>query len=591
MNNKKRSIFKSYRMLFSLALENSKIYLAFILINSLCKTANILFTIFIPKIIIDYLMKKPTIKGFTILIAILFVVKLFLNYFVGMVEKRTNHESLIFIKKVSCNFSDKTMRLKYLFLEDKEVLELKQKAISVVKFGMLSIVFNQIELFLTAVFTIISIVAVLINFSILIFIIITVFAVLAFIIEGMMMQKTVAFQQNLIPINRRYEYYSSKLFSNTYQKEHRLYGTAEMISIELEQFNKDIASKLKDINIVMANSRSLNSLFSSITKFILYSYSALRVLGLLGSKISLGSFSALISANENYASAIRNLGFSFAQIIIYLPLVEPLYDFMALKEMVIEKGEQLEDLEEIRFEQISFSYPNTDKLILDNISFTIKKGESVLLVGKNNAGKSTIVKLLCRFFEPTSGRILYNGKDISTINYSSYIEKMSTVFQDYKLFPFTLSENITANATFTDKVYDVIDKVNLKDKVNSLPEGINVFFDKTINENATEFSGGQQQKIAIARSLYKSSPMIILDEPTASLDPISEFEIYSDYSELVQHKTSIFISHRMSASSICDRILVLENGRITGDGIHSELLKTSKLYKSLYDAQAKYYAS
>lgn len=244
----------------------------------------------------------------------------------------------------------------------------------------------------------------------------------------------------------------------------------------------------------------------------------------------------------------------------------------------------------IEFKNVSFKYPNTDRLILKNISLKIYNGESLSIVGANGAGKTTIVKLLCRLYKPTEGEILFNGVNIQTIEKEQYAQYIGAVFQDFKLFSFSVSENIAFDEELkSQKAWFCLEKSGLKQKIEQLPEGINTTINKEFDSNGIEFSGGEGQKLAMARTLYKDAPIIILDEPTAALDPIAEYEMYTKFDEITKGKTAIYISHRLSSCQFCDKIAVLEDGKIAQYGNHKELVMQSGPYAKMWNMQAKYY--
>ena len=247
---------------------------------------------------------------------------------------------------------------------------------------------------------------------------------------------------------------------------------------------------------------------------------------------------------------------------------------------------------EITFENVSFTYPYQKVQSLKNVNIIIRKGEKISIVGENGAGKTTFVKLLLRLYEPSEGRILLNGVDIKQIKYRDYIKLFSTVFQDYKLFAFKIGDNVTAldrSKLYNNQVLKCINDAGLNAKVKNLDNGIDTYLYNIYDENGIELSGGEAQKLAIARALYKDSPVVILDEPTAALDPRAEYEIYTKFMTLVESKTSIFISHRLSSTKFCDRVIVFKDGRIVESGSHSELLKSEGYYAKLFNMQAQFY--
>ena len=247
---------------------------------------------------------------------------------------------------------------------------------------------------------------------------------------------------------------------------------------------------------------------------------------------------------------------------------------------------------EIVLRNVSFRYPNSENDTLKNINVSIKKGEKIAIVGLNGAGKTTLVKLLCGLYSPTSGEILVDGKSIFEYNIEQYYSILSVVFQDIILMPASIAKNIALceeENINKSKLERVLKLSGLHDKVNSLEEKENTLLLKSIHENATDFSGGEKQKLALARALYKSGSIIILDEPTAALDPIAENEMYQKYNELTKSATSVFISHRLSSTRFCDKILFLENGKIVEQGSHYDLMAMKGKYAELFEIQSHYY--
>ena len=213
------------------------------------------------------------------------------------------------------------------------------------------------------------------------------------------------------------------------------------------------------------------------------------------------------------------------------------------------------------------------------------------IAGGTGSGKTTMIKLLCRLYDPTEGYITLNGIDITKYDYEDYLALFSVVFQDFRLFSFSLGENVACTQDYdADKVLSCLNIAGMKERVSSLPDGLKSVIYKDFDENGIEISGGEAQKIAIARALYKDAPFVILDEPTASLDPIAEYEIYSRFNDMVENKTAVYISHRLSSCRFCDKIAVFHEGEMIQFGSHEDLLKdTNGKYYELWNAQAQYY--
>lgn len=248
---------------------------------------------------------------------------------------------------------------------------------------------------------------------------------------------------------------------------------------------------------------------------------------------------------------------------------------------------------EIRLDDVSFRYPKADKDTLSHINLTVHPGEKLAIVGLNGAGKTTLVKLVCGFLDPTEGRILLNGEDIRKFNRNDYYALFSAVFQEFSVLDVTVKENVAQCVDGIDetRVWQCIDKAGLTEKIQSLPKGIETHLGRRVFKDGVEFSGGQTQRLMLARALYKNAPILVLDEPTAALDPIAENDIYQKYNEMTHGRTSFFISHRLASTRFCDRIIFVDSGKIAEEGTHDELLKNGGGYAYLFEVQSKYYRS
>lgn len=327
--------------------------------------------------------------------------------------------------------------------------------------------------------------------------------------------------------------------------------------------------------------------FLSFTAYVYVASLALR------SKISIGQVLYISGIILNTVKAITDFQHDYAQLRHQLSYLNTFYDFLKLPNMHYEGTLPIEKRDDgeyvFEFVNVSFRYPGQSRDVLKNVNIKFNLKEKLAIVGMNGAGKTTIVKLLCRLYEPTEGEIRLNGINIAKYDYREYTNIFSVVFQDFKLFSYELDENIAGSSRVDEqKLQDVLERLDLVQRVDSFRDARHSLLYKD-NGDGVNVSGGEAQKLAIARALYKNAPFVILDEPTAALDPISEAEIYENFDTLVEDKTTLYISHRMSSCKFCHRIIVMEEGEVEEEGTHEELLQNKKRYAALWNAQAQYY--
>ena len=316
----------------------------------------------------------------------------------------------------------------------------------------------------------------------------------------------------------------------------------------------------------------------------------------------IGSFVLYEGAISRFVNAIDDLASIVAEVRFNTGYLQTTYEFFDLPNSMY-KGtlavEKRDDLDyEIEFRDVSFRYPRTDFWALRHVSMKFKIGDKIAIVGENGSGKSTFIKLLCRLYDPTEGKILLNGIDITRYRSDEYMSLFSVVFQDFRLFDFSLGDNVSAELGYDEKkVRDCLKRAGMSQKLEELDQkaeadgksALDFCMGREYDIEGLDFSGGEEQKTALARALYKEAPFVILDEPTASLDPLAEAAVYENFNKISKNCTSVFISHRLSSCRFCERILVFDSGRIVQDGGHEGLLNEAGKYRQLWEAQAGYY--
>lgn len=299
---------------------------------------------------------------------------------------------------------------------------------------------------------------------------------------------------------------------------------------------------------------------------------------------AISGFSGWIFEILNTVAELRKKCEGIAYVLDYLEIPEP-FRFEGGRE--IPKAERYE----LKLENVTFRYPGTEKTLFENINLTVHPGEKLAVVGLNGAGKTTLVKLLCGLYDPDEGRVLLNGIDIREFNRREYYQLLSAVFQEFSVLETTIAENVSQETEHMDveRVHECLDKAGLTAFVSSLPQGIQTHVGKKLYLDGIQLSGGQIQRVMLARALYKNGSILVLDEPTAALDPIAEHDIYMKYNEMTRGKTSLFISHRLASTRFCDRIIFLADGKIAEEGTHESLLKLNGKYAELFEIQSRYY--
>ena len=401
----------------------------------------------------------------------------------------------------------------------------------------------------------------------------------------------VGFQQ----VNRMGMYYLRTLVSDYKAgKDLKLYAMSNII---WEGLNDTIGTLVKNLYGklygIMAKYESIGTVMSVTITGVIYSYVAVKAL--FGS-YGIGNIVQYVGSLERFSGGIRGFMAGITDLMINSGYLADYLNFLDMPDVkqhgTLTTEKRADNEYEIEFKNVSFKYPGSEAYALKNLSLKFNIGQRMAVVGMNGSGKTTMIKLLCRLYDPTEGEIMLNGIDIKKYEYSEYLSIFSVVFQDFKLFSFPLGQNVAASVDIDEeRVEKCLSMAGLDERLSSMPKGLNTALYKDFEEDGVEISGGEAQKIALARALYKDAPFIVLDEPTAALDPIAEFEVYSKFNEIVGDKTAIYISHRLSSCRFCDDIAVFHEGELIQRGSHDTLIADGGgKYHELWNAQAQYYS-
>lgn len=556
---------------------------------------NIIFP-FIPIVFVRLILNEITIgkniKLLLLYVALLasstFIIDLLsyiLNYFVS-------NQTELAVKQIKNQLGLIVMNMPYSDAENPKIRDFIMRAQDGTNFLQ---VLNQLSGIITSFMTIVGLAAIIITIQSIIFVFIALVVLFRIVADKKDRKIWDKWRPIHAPIMRKSTYYFRIMKTIDFGKEVRINNLQNWIYDRYNNHSEVYLKAMKQHNIESQKNNILSISATILQECVVYLILTYKV---VFKGMSIGDFSMYMTSVNTFSSSISSI---VSAISSFMETGLFVRDFRYCIEIADKSkrsdGNKLSDIDTgnivLQFNNVSFKYPNTDRYILKNISLTLKNNESLSIVGVNGAGKTTLIKLLCRFYEPTEGEILLNGVNIQSFSYDEYINLIGAVFQDFKLFNFSVRENISFNEkdekSDDAKIINCLQKSGLGEKIDKLSGGIDTNISKEFDSNGVEFSGGEGQKLAMARTLYKNAPVIILDEPTSALDPIAEAEIYSKFHDITKVKTTIYISHRLSSCRFCVKIAVLDNGEIVQYGNHKELMENDGLYSTMWNMQAQYY--
>ena len=580
------------RLLDNLVIQNKNILIYFVFYTI---TASIypFFSVLLPKLLVDELTKGDNasleyiltvIVGYFILAGIFGFIKIFL--------KDTAYPKIFKLRiDYIRDMFNKIVTIDYKYMEDACFFEENERALKATSSndngveGVYHKMFELPELFIT-IFIFTFFIGKL-NVFILLGLVLNILVPLWVNKEIHNYQYSI--REQISHADRKIKYYYETTHDFSYGKDIRIYDFKNRILDNYSNEINDYVNIFKKIRNKEYTLGFLGLLALLISDSLTYGIIIYKTVN----GMSIADFSMYLVAIISLVQLLRTFTTDISYTINEGHYVHDFFEFMDkdLGEKGGNKSRINEDPLEIEFKDVSFKYPKTEKYIFKNLNFKINKGERLAIVGINGAGKSTLVKLMTGLFDATDGDILINGISIKEFDKQELYSMFSVVFQDVNVLAFTIKENVACTSKSIDenRVVTALDKVGLYDKVKEFPKGLNQFMLKIIENDGTEFSGGESQKLSIARALYKDGNMVIMDEPTAALDALAEAEIYENFSELVKGKTAVYISHRLASTKFCDKIALFDNNGLKEYGSHEELINKKGSYYNMFMIQGKYY--
>ena len=550
-----------------------------------------IITAFIPKAMIDCINEGVTVGKLTLIVALLSVLVTVTTWLDPFLNELLQGSARVIRMRYAVMAFKKNIYTDYINIESLEGREKNKIAMEFYRSHWSSSAYfiSLCNAFLVCVLGVITSLTLIYKINIMMILLILLTCVGEFFLLRYLNEKEKNVKKARGSIFVKLDYYYDLSKDNTAAKDIRLYGFSDYFISAYAKFVYELQKITGKYMRQSFNVSGTRAFLNMIREFVAYAYLVYLV---YKNELSVSDFIFYFGIITGFSNWIMNL------VICVSDLERCCNDCQAFRDFTEAEDEndadkishKLNDVTSIEFKNVSFRYPAAEESTIKNMSFKVNAGENIAIVGENGAGKTTALKLLCGLYYPSEGEILVNGISSKDISKGDFFDLFSPVFQDYTFMPMTIAENICLTSDCDkEKLYSAFEKAGIREKIDSLPEKENTFMVKDVYKDAADFSGGEKQKLLLAKSVYKNAPVLILDEPTAALDPIAENELYLKYNELTQNKISFFISHRLSSTLFCDRILFVSDGRITESGTHEELMNLKGGYYRMYQLQSYYY--
>ena len=549
-----------------------------------------IITAYIPKAMIDCINEGVTVGRLTLVVALLSILVALTTWLTPFMQELLNGSARIIRMRYAIMAFNKNLNTPYINIESLDGREKNKRAMEFYRsyYSSSADFVETCNQMLVCLVGVVTSLALIYKINIIMILIILATCVGEFFLLKFLNKKEKGVKDSRSSIFVKFDYYYSLSKDITAAKDIRLYGFADYFVFSIAKLIaglEKITSKYMHQSVKVGGTRALLNLMRELVAYAYLTYLVCQ------NKLSVSDFIFYFGIITGFSNWIMNL------VYLYSNMERCCNDCAAFREFVESSEENknkpdidFKDVHSIEFKDVHFTYPSAERSTINNMSFKVNSGENIAIVGENGAGKTTAIKLLCGLYYPTDGDILVNGKSSRDFSSDSYFNLFSAVFQDYNFLPMRIAENICAASEYDkEKLYSAFEKAGIMDKINSLENKENSLMVKDVYKGAVDFSGGEKQKLLLAKAIYKNAPVLILDEPTAALDPIAENELYLKYNEMTDNKISFFISHRLSSTRFCDRILFIKDGTIAESGTHEELMALKGSYYKMYQVQSYYY--
>lgn len=549
-----------------------------------------IITAYIPKAMIDCIEKDVTIESLILVVSLLSLLLTLTIWMDPFMKELMRGSARIIRMRYAIMAFRKNLSTDYVNIESLEGRELQKRAEAFynARFSSSADFFEECNDFLVCTIGVVTSAILIYKINLLMILLILLTCTGEFIVLKTLNKKQKKTLDESSKFSSKLDYFYKLSKSSTASKDIKLYGFRDYFICTIAKITADIERIIAKYTKQSVAVSGIRAVLNLIRQLIAYVYLIYLV---TNGSLTVSNFVFYFGIITGFSNWIVNLVFSYSKIERSVNDCAVFRKYIESENVFSDKHDvDFSEIESIEFIDVSFIYPSSEKSTISNMSFKVNKGENIAIVGENGAGKTTAIKLLSGLYYPTKGDIRINGKSIREFSSKSYFDLFSAVFQDYFFMPMTIAENICAEKEYNkEKLYSALKKADIWEKINALPDKENTMMDKNVYKNAVEFSGGENQKLLLAKAIYKNAPVFILDEPTAALDPISENELYLKYNELTENKISFFISHRLSSTKFCDRILFVKDGKITENGTHEELMARKGSYYRMYQIQSYYY--